>query len=88
MSSPKDIAVKEGQEALDISAEASHAELGSVLEDGSVVGKHPLQSPQQAVQQAAEAIATFSGFDCDTKIVDQGQEFADRKKAYLARKKL
>jgi hypothetical protein len=42
---------------------------------------------QQAAQQAAEAIGTFSGFDCDTKIVDQGQEFADRKKAYLARKK-
>ena len=42
---------------------------------------------QQAAQQAAEAIAIYSGFDCDTKIVDQGQEFADRKKAYLARKK-
>ena len=42
---------------------------------------------QQAAQQAAEAIAIYSGFDCDTKIVDQGQEFADRKRAYLARKK-
>ena len=42
---------------------------------------------QQAAQQAAEAIATYSGFDCDTKIVDQSREFADRKKAYLARKK-
>jgi hypothetical protein len=42
---------------------------------------------QQAAQQAAEAIAIYSGFDFDTKIVDQGQEFADRKKAYLDRRK-
>jgi len=42
---------------------------------------------RQAAQQAAEAIAAFSGFDCNTDIVIRGQVFADRKKAYRARNK-
>ncbi len=42
---------------------------------------------QQAARQAAEAIATYSGFDCDTNIVDQGKEFAKRKRDYVARNK-
>jgi hypothetical protein len=40
---------------------------------------------QQAAEQAAEAIALYSGFACNKDIVEPGKAFAARKKAYQNR---